>query len=103
MQLALNLSLRHEVLVQKCCGRRICGHCGKNYNIADIYLPADPASGQPEIVMPPLSPPKECEPHLETREDDTEEVVLRRLQVGSSWRHGREVGCEVDALLSGAQ
>uniref|UniRef100_A0A383VHU9 adenylate kinase n=1 Tax=Tetradesmus obliquus TaxID=3088 RepID=A0A383VHU9_TETOB len=81
VQLALNLSLRHEVLVQKCCGRRICGHCGKNYNIADIYLPADPASGQPEIVMPPLSPPKECEPHLETREDDTEEVVLRRLQV----------------------
>lgn len=41
IQLALNLSLRHEVLVEKCCGRRICGHCGKNYNIADIYLPAD--------------------------------------------------------------
>lgn len=40
IQLALNLSLRHEVLVQKCCGRRICSHCGKNYNIADIYLPA---------------------------------------------------------------
>jgi hypothetical protein len=31
--------------------------------------------------MPPLSPPKECEAHLETREDDTEEVVLKRLQV----------------------
>lgn len=41
IQLALNLSLRHEVLVEKCCGRRICSHCGKNYNIADIYLPAD--------------------------------------------------------------
>lgn len=41
IQLALNLSLRHEVLVEKCCGRRICAHCGKNYNIADIYLPAD--------------------------------------------------------------
>lgn len=40
IQLALNLSLRHEVLVEKCCGRRICAHCGKNYNIADIYLPA---------------------------------------------------------------
>jgi hypothetical protein len=34
IQLALNLSLRREVLVQKCCGRRICRHCGKNYNIA---------------------------------------------------------------------
>jgi adenylate kinase len=80
VQLALNMSLRHEVLVQKCCGRRICKHCGKNYNIADIYLPAD--GDRPEIVMPPLSPPKECEPHLEIREDDTEEVVLKRLQVG---------------------
>jgi hypothetical protein len=40
IQLALNLSLRHEVLVEKCCGRRICAHCRKNYNIADIYLPA---------------------------------------------------------------
>lgn len=40
IQLALNLSLRHEVLVEKCCGRRLCTHCGKNFNIADIYLPA---------------------------------------------------------------
>jgi adenylate kinase len=82
VQLALNMSLRHEVLVQKCCGRRICKHCGKNYNIADIYLPAD--GQRPEIVMPPLSPPPECEPHLEVREDDTEEVVLKRLQVRPS-------------------
>eukprot|EP00775_Hariotina_reticulata_P012064 gene12068-12205_t len=79
IQLALNLSLRREVLVQKCCGRRICKHCGKNYNIADIYLAAE--GERPEIVMPPLSPPPECEPHLEVRDDDTEEVVLKRLQV----------------------
>jgi adenylate kinase family enzyme len=32
--------------------------------------------------MPPLPPPPECAPHLEQREDDTEEVVRRRLQVG---------------------
>eukprot|EP00879_Flechtneria_rotunda_P029798 GHRR01032249.1.p1 GENE.GHRR01032249.1~~GHRR01032249.1.p1 ORF type:complete len:133 (+),score=32.08 GHRR01032249.1:450-848(+) len=73
------MSVRHEVLVQKCCGRRICKHCGKNYNVADIHLPAE--AGQPEIIMPPLSPPHECAPHLETREDDTPEVVLTRLQV----------------------
>jgi adenylate kinase family enzyme len=48
IQLALNLSLRHEVLVEKCCGRRICSHCGKNFNIADIYLPAD---GNRWVVM----------------------------------------------------
>lgn len=40
VDLAVNLSLREEVLVEKCMGRRICNHCGKNYNIADIYLPA---------------------------------------------------------------
>lgn len=31
--------------------------------------------------MPPLSPPPECAPHLEVREDDTPEVVERRLRV----------------------
>eukprot|EP00878_Enallax_costatus_P031207 GHUV01034103.1.p1 GENE.GHUV01034103.1~~GHUV01034103.1.p1 ORF type:complete len:132 (+),score=4.69 GHUV01034103.1:424-819(+) len=81
IQLALNLSLRQEVLVEKCCGRRICQHCGKNYNIADIYLPA--SRDRPEIVMPPLSAPPECEPHLEIREDDTPDVVLKRLRVGT--------------------
>jgi len=47
--------------------------------LPDIYLAAE--GGRPEIVMPPLSPPPECEPHLEVRDDDTEQVVLKRLQV----------------------
>ena len=50
---------RPQVLVEKCLGRRLCKKCGKNYNIADIYLPAS-EDGQPEIVMPPLNPPPEC-------------------------------------------
>lgn len=79
VRLALNLSLREEVLVEKCMGRRICTHCGKNYNIADIYLPA--SDGRPEIVMPPLSAPPECAPHLEQRSDDNEETIRRRLDV----------------------
>lgn len=82
IQLALNLSLRQEVLVEKCCGRRICKHCGTNYNVADIRLAA--SGDRPEIVMPPLNPPPECEPHLEIREDDTPEVVLKRLQVSAT-------------------
>jgi hypothetical protein len=45
----------------------------------DIYLPDD--GDRPKMVTPPLSPPKECEAHLETREADTEQVVLKRLQV----------------------
>ncbi|KAL4854871.1 Adenylate kinase 1 [Chlorella vulgaris] len=80
VQLAVNLDLREEVLVEKCLGRRMCSKCGKNYNIADIFLPAT-ADGRPEIVMPPLSPPPECMEHMEQRSDDTEPVVRRRLEV----------------------
>ena len=72
----LNLGLREEILVEKCCARRVCTHCGKNYNIADINYPGDPP-----IVMPPLNPPPECEGHLEQRKDDTEEIVRARLKV----------------------
>jgi adenylate kinase len=75
--LAVNLSLREEVLVDKCVGRRVCGRCGKGFNVADIHLEADGSS--PEIVMPPLNPPPECASYMETREDDTEPVVRRRL------------------------
>lgn len=79
VQLAVNLALREEVLVEKCLGRRLCKKCGKNYNIANIYLPA--SNGRPEIVMPPLSPPAECVEHMEQRSDDTEPVIRRRLEV----------------------
>jgi len=41
-----------------------------------------PQGARPEIVMPPLSPPPQCLHLMETRADDTEEVVKRRLQVG---------------------
>lgn len=79
VRLALDLDLREEVLLEKCLGRRICSKCGKNYNIADIKLPA--SDGRSEIIMPPLPPPPECEPYMEQRHDDTEEVIRRRLQI----------------------
>lgn len=60
-------------------GRRICRHCGSNYNIANIYLPA--SESRPEIVMPPLDPPEACAPHLEQRSDDNEETIRKRLEV----------------------
>ncbi|KAK2076162.1 hypothetical protein QBZ16_001094 [Prototheca wickerhamii] len=86
VNLALNLDLREEVLIEKCMGRRICRHCGSNYNIANIYLPA--SESRPEIVMPPLDPPEACAPHLEQRSDDNEETIRKRLEV-------REGGCFV--------
>lgn len=82
VQLALNLDLREEVLVEKCLGRRLCSKCGKNYNVADINLEA--SNGRPAIVMPPLSPATECQPFMEQRSDDTEETIRRRLEIYNS-------------------
>lgn len=100
VRLALNLGLREEVLVEKCLGRRICKKCGKNYNVADIYLPA--SSDRPEIVMPPLNPPPECVEHMEQRSDDTEPVIRKRLEVRGGARAG--VGaCWGQALVRGVE
>lgn len=72
IQLAVNLNLRQEVLIEKCMGRRICRKCGKGWNLADIYLAG--SGEQPAIVMPPLDPPVDCRPFMEQREDDKEAV-----------------------------
>lgn len=82
VQLAFNLDLREEVLVEKCLGRRLCSKCGRNYNIADIQLAA--SAGRPAIVMPPLSPPPGCSQYMEQRSDDNEQTVRRRLDVYKS-------------------
>jgi adenylate kinase len=79
VQLAINLQLREEVLTAKCLGRRVCRQCNKNFNIADIMLPA--TEQQPEIKMPPLSPPAGCLDKMEMRADDTLDVIRRRLQI----------------------
>ena len=47
VNLVLNLYLREDVLIEKCLGRRICPDCNGNYNVADIYRPAE--NGKPEI------------------------------------------------------
>ncbi|KAK9836220.1 hypothetical protein WJX84_002722 [Apatococcus fuscideae] len=85
VQLAVNLSLREEALIAKCKGRRICGVCNKNYNVANINLPA--SATEPAIQMPPLDPPTTssgshtCREHLQVRLDDSEDVIRHRLQV----------------------
>lgn len=82
VQLALNLDLREEVLLEKCLGRRICKKCGRNYNVADINLKA--SNARPAIVMPPLMPPPECADYMEQRSDDTKETILNRLEIYKS-------------------
>lgn len=79
IQLAVNLQLREQVLIEKCMGRRICKKCGKGWNVADIHEPA--ADRLPEIIMPPLDPPADCVDFMEQRADDKEEVIRNRLNV----------------------
>jgi adenylate kinase len=57
----------------------VCGECGKNYNIASINVPA--TADSPAIMMPPLDPPAKCAGKMQTRPDDTPEVVRARLAV----------------------
>lgn len=79
VQLAVNLDLREEVLVEKCLGRRMCSKCGGNFNVANIHYPAK--DGKAEIIMPPLDPPADCIKYMEQRDDDTMETILRRLEI----------------------
>lgn len=56
--------------------------------------------------MPPLSPPAECAPHLEVREDDTPEVVERRLSIYNTAaapveQYYRDAGVLLDFEITG--
>ncbi|PKA60609.1 putative adenylate kinase 1, chloroplastic [Apostasia shenzhenica] len=81
IDLVVNLKLREDMLLEKCLGRRICGQCGGNFNIAAIDIKGE--NGAPGIFMPPLLPPPQCASKLITRLDDTVEVVKKRLRVYS--------------------
>ncbi|EXB84825.1 putative adenylate kinase 1 [Morus notabilis] len=79
IDMVLNLKLREDVLLEKCLGRRICGQCGKNFNVASINVKGE--DGRPGMSMAPLLPPPDCMSKLITRSDDTEEVVKERFRV----------------------
>mmetsp|Transcript_42064 Transcript_42064/g.51003 ORF Transcript_42064/g.51003 Transcript_42064/m.51003 type:complete len:289 (-) Transcript_42064:195-1061(-) len=79
IKLVVNFGMREDVMIEKCCGRRVCTKCGTAYNIADIYRA--PENGKPEIIMPPLNPPASCADTMEQRPDDTEEIVQARLDI----------------------
>lgn len=77
LDLVVNLTLPDEALVTKLLGRRVCDHCGRNFNVANIQ--------DGELDMPPLLPPEDCEtchgdPKMHMRDDDTEEIVTDRLK-----------------------
>lgn len=63
------------MLTAKLLGRRNCSACGKSFNVADV---TDLSRG---IHMPPMLPNNgsssmcDCGAPLETRQDDTEDVI----------------------------
>ncbi|XP_009418660.2 probable adenylate kinase 6, chloroplastic [Musa acuminata AAA Group] len=79
IDLVINLKLREDALLAKCLGRRICSHCGGNYNVASVNIKGE--NGRPDFIMAPLLPPADCASKLVTRVDDTEEVVKERLRI----------------------
>ena len=44
-------------------------------------------NGQPEVRMPPLNPPENCQDKMEIRSDDNLETVKNRIEVGSRQPH----------------
>eukprot|EP00474_Spongospora_subterranea_P008575 CRZ09033.1 hypothetical protein [Spongospora subterranea] len=73
----LLLKLRREILIEKVIKRRICPQCSRSYNLADIKYGT--------MRMPPLSPNvpgvcDDCGSALVQRQDDTVEVVNKRLR-----------------------
>lgn len=75
----LNITLPEHVLMAKMLARRVCGDCGKGYNLANIK--------EGDLDMPPLLPkPSDCDkchgqPKLVIRDDDKEEVVKDRMVI----------------------
>jgi adenylate kinase len=67
LDLVIDLDVPTEIVLHRIAGRRVCSQCGTNYHVD--------------------SPPKkgsacdECGGNVEQREDDTEEAVLRRLEL----------------------
>lgn len=81
VDLVINLILPEDIIIEKTINRRVCSKCGDPaYNLSDIQ------DKKRQIFMPPLLPkvPGKCNTcggDLIQRDDDTTEVVKKRLEV----------------------
>jgi adenylate kinase len=77
IDLVLNISMPHDVLIEKISARRVCRECGDIYNVADIQ--------RDDVDMPPMLPrvPGKCDKcggKLYQRPDDKPDVIKERLE-----------------------
>jgi len=79
----VNFFNRDEVLLEKLMGRRICPHCNKGFNVAEINT-------EDGYMMTPLLPKYDveyCDEHLDIptklirRKDDREDIIMERLNL----------------------
>lgn len=76
--LLINVILREDILIEKLGGRRVCGKCGRNYNVCTIKKDG--------YEMEPLLSKKgdkceDCDGQLQLRNDDKEHVIKDRIAV----------------------
>lgn len=77
IDMALNIEIPENILIEKISARRVCRECGDIYNVADI--------NREGIRMPPMLPKAEgkcdsCGGDLYQRSDDKVEVIKERLK-----------------------
>ncbi|ANQ06696.1 Adenylate kinase 1 [Plasmodium coatneyi] len=77
IDLFINIHMPRHILIKKIMGRRICNECNRNFNVVHIQ--------EDSYEMLPILPPQDCEickgnPTLQTRSDDSEEIVAHRLK-----------------------
>eukprot|EP01055_Gregarina_sp_Pseudo9_P001366 Gregarina_sp_Pseudo_9__1365@NODE_1914_length_1256_cov_68_225144_g1775_i0_p1_GENE_NODE_1914_length_1256_cov_68_225144_g1775_i0NODE_1914_length_1256_cov_68_225144_g1775_i0_p1_ORF_typecomplete_len134_score17_29ADK/PF00406_22/7_8e10ADK_lid/PF05191_14/0_0022Zn_Tnp_IS1595/PF12760_7/0_0036HypA/PF01155_19/0_019A2L_zn_ribbon/PF08792_10/1_6A2L_zn_ribbon/PF08792_10/20_NODE_1914_length_1256_cov_68_225144_g1775_i0112513 len=77
--LAIEIVQPRKILIAKLAGRRVCIQCGSTYNITTLK-----ESGYDfQPLLPTPEQLKKCKgcAHLQQRKDDTEEVILKRLEI----------------------
>jgi adenylate kinase len=76
---ALLIQVAEWVVIKKMLGRRQCDNCKQNFNICDIRI--DGYDMPPILPNPETCPNKSlCQPILSSRQDDTEEIIMKRLK-----------------------
>lgn len=77
--LAIEIVQPRKILIAKLAGRRVCAECGATYNVTTVKEAG--FDFQPLLPTPEqLSKCKGCS-DLKQRKDDTEEVIMKRLEI----------------------